>query len=63
MIDREYGQMRLVCDACENAETDLCDDFNQMIGDAKEAGWSIRSGNGEWVHKCPGCGSAKGDFE
>lgn len=57
MIEREYQTQFIVCDGCEDAWTEPYDrdDFNRMIQDAKEAGWSVRSGRGEWVHKCPVC--------
>lgn len=66
MIDREYGQQRLICDQCENAETKPYDgdDFRRMIDDAKEDGWLVRSGNGGWTHTCPKCApSTENEFE
>lgn len=63
MIDREYGQQRIVCDECERQHTKLydSDDFRRMIDDAKEDGWLVKSGRGEWVHTCPKCAPTDDD--
>ena len=66
MIDREYGETRLICDDCGDwqKETFDRDEFRRMIDEAKAAGWSVRSGRGEWVHKCPKCAAREElDFE
>lgn len=57
MIDREYGEMRLVCDECGDWRQDTYEqhEFHQMIRDAREDGWTVRSGRGEWIHNCPKC--------
>lgn len=59
MIEREFGETRLVCDECGDWQRDTYDreDFHRMIEDAKEEGWQIRSGRGGWTHTCPVCAS------
>lgn len=64
MIDREYGETRLVCDGCGDwqEKTYDRDEFMRMLADAKDDGWSIRSGNGEWTHLCRKCHGAAAEF-
>ena len=66
MIDREYGETRLVCDSCGDWQKDTFDrdEFRRMIDEAKAEGWSVKSGRGEWAHLCPNCALADDlDFE
>lgn len=65
MIDREYGETRLICDSCGDwqKKTYDRDEFRRMIDDAKEDGWLVRSGRGEWTHTCPKCAPVADDFD
>lgn len=65
MIDREYGETRLICDDCGDwqRETYDRDEFRRMIDDAKQDGWLVRPGS-EWTHLCPKCAAVKDeDFD
>jgi len=57
MINKEHGRVSLVCDECEEFESDQYDDddFNTMIQDAKFLGWFITQDEGEWKHMCSDC--------
>jgi uncharacterized C2H2 Zn-finger protein len=63
VINREYGEQQIVCDQCETTATKFYDrdDFRRMVDDAKEDGWLVRSGNGEWTHTCPKCAPSDDD--
>lgn len=58
-IERQSGQITLICDECSD---DLGwmfdpDEFGAMIEYAKAEGWSIKpDDDGEWTHLCPDCG-------
>ena len=44
------------CDECGHFEEfDVDGDFQQMIHEAKEAGWLIRPEGSDWKHVCPEC--------
>lgn len=53
----KYGKIQLICDECENNETDLQDkdDFDVLIDEAKQDGWLITKDDGKWKHICPRC--------
>ena len=67
-IDRYAGRMELACDDCGNGvlrrlgpdgkrtgRTYGSDEFEIMIADAKEAGWSITREDSVWRHYCDDC--------
>ena len=63
MIRREHGYVWLLCDDCEEEETDheKNDDFEHMLSKGRSDGWSIRKEDrGKYVHLCPYC-NANGD--
>lgn len=56
-ILRDCDVQQIECEECPTT-TELYDDkdFDNMIEDAKAAGWRIMSVNGdEWTHTCPVC--------
>lgn len=65
MIEREHGTQFLVCDSCGDSFTEPYerDEVQRMIDDAKEAGWLVKSGRGEWTHTCPKCVPSRDEFE
>lgn len=58
MIERQHGQMCLMCDGCDT-DLEFFDQgsgFNAMIDDAKSKGWKIVNGDqGAWTHLCADC--------
>lgn len=57
-IDRNKGRLQLVCDTCgsEYQQDYSSKDFNDMISDAKQDGWSVfKNDDHEWTHMCRGC--------
>lgn len=61
MIIKDYDQIQLSCDQC-GEEFLVYDegDFEQMISDAKAAGWKITRPEGQWQHICSDCASGGG---
>lgn len=58
MIRKYAGEMELVCDTCGEESPSYDDDqFDQMITDSKNDGWSITRQNGQWSHCCASCAS------
>jgi hypothetical protein len=53
-IHRDGRETMLECEECTTT-TELYDNFDTMIADAKKAGWEITVAKGEWVHTCPDC--------
>jgi hypothetical protein len=54
--NKPFNDFDMFCDFCsysENFDTD--DDWQQMIQEAKDAGWKIFKSDDEWRHKCPTC--------
>jgi hypothetical protein len=64
MIEREAGQMQLVCDATSvrHPRSYDHDDFEVMIEDAKSDGWIVKIEKGDWKHYSPESRSAKVEF-
>lgn len=57
-IERQKGRMTLVCDVCESEHQQDYgrDEFDEMISDAKQDGWSIfKNDDHEWSHMCKDC--------
>jgi hypothetical protein len=47
---------QIQCDFCsETTEVYDTDDFDMMLGVAKDEGWEISIHGTRWVHKCPDC--------
>lgn len=58
MIERQHGQMCIMCDGCDEDLDffDQKDGFNDMVEDAKSKGWKITNADqGAWMHRCPDC--------
>ena len=55
-IERHAGRQQLVCD-CGFAQpkTYERDEFDAMLLDAREAGWTVGKIAGAWTHACPAC--------
>lgn len=56
MIEKEAGQMQIVCE-CGTAQTRtyLADEFDVMVSDARREGFVIAKVAGEWQHTCQDC--------
>lgn len=55
-IERQYRLTNLVCDCgVRQRRAYRPDQFEEMIADAKRAGWRILRIAGEWEHTCPDC--------
>ena len=62
MIERQAGQVELMCDECTDSfgGTYDADDFLIMIADARAMGWRVqKTGKDEWQHICFHCVSEK----
>lgn len=57
MIEREGPTVYLLCDDC-SAMTDNAE-FDEVIAEARAAGWYLRQARGEWEHYCPDCAASK----
>ena len=53
-IEKEYGQMKLICDVCfEVVDVEDFDDAQYFI---KEHYWKVKKGkDGECIHRCESC--------
>lgn len=65
MIEREYGEMTIVCDSTGTRyrRSYEHDDFDRMIADAKSDGWLIKLERGNWRHYSPESKSVFAEFE
>lgn len=55
MIDTQYDQIVIECDACENVHEGGSKEWAPVWGEAKRLGWKSRKIGSEWVHTCPDC--------
>lgn len=61
MIEKQHGDMTLLCDHCDTELGRMFDEeeeFREMIAHAKSEGWKIAKdtlNTDEWVHSCPDC--------
>lgn len=56
MIERNGGQVVVVCDGCDERFNAESDDFQGVIEQAKQDGWRVRpDGDGGWEHHCSSC--------
>ena len=53
-ILRDRKDYQLLCDQCQ-CETDVFDDFDEMISEAKRSGWKIIPSPDRFTHTCPDC--------
>lgn len=59
MIDRQYGEFRLICDVCGGWDGRVFRDFYDAVDHKKDNGWkSQRNGSG-WQDVCPDCQGVK----
>ena len=57
MIDRQYGNIIIECDSCdETFKGESNEEFVIVWAAAKREGWRTRQVAGEWLHGCPKCG-------
>lgn len=54
MIERQHDQVAITCDTCPMS-TELFDDFDHLVREAKSNGWRFEKVDGEWTHTCPDC--------
>lgn len=57
MITKNPDGQTLECNECGDDLDQVFpeDEFLNMIGEARLAGWAIKQIDGTWVHHCPGC--------
>ena len=53
-LHRDGRNRQIECDSCTNT-TELYDEFNELMADAKGAGWEIKPSSDGWSHTCPEC--------
>ncbi len=53
--DRQWVSFE--CDECPN-ETEEYDDFDELVAEAKKAGWKIAPADDGYTHTCPTCASS-----
>ena len=56
-IEKEYGKYIAVCDMCGDT-LPAEDTYNDAIRAIKEAGWSTKNADGEWINTCSTCEEA-----
>ena len=55
-VVNESDRVWLECDGCgETTPVAMRDEFQEMVDEAKRAGWSIARPDGEWEHHCSSC--------
>jgi hypothetical protein len=57
MIDKEYGQLILICDQCDTlAQLQVGNDWDELMDWMRWNGWTkMKTEDGEWEHYCEGC--------
>lgn len=55
-ILKDGRDRQIECEECsETTSVYDSEDFEQMVGNAKDAGWAITREDGRYTHKCPDC--------
>lgn len=56
MIERQHGEVSLICDMCDEELGEFFADFRMMLTHAQEQGWRIvRDSGGSATHYCAAC--------
>lgn len=55
-VENVRGHITMSCDGCPGSYLeDDAGDFQAVVAEARDQGWTIQKRGSDWFHFCPGC--------